>query len=215
MRQLEMVGVRASEVMTRSVLTVHTGSTVQQAAALLCEHGITSLPVLDEDDRVVGIVSEVDLIRDRMPHDPRSHLRPLPQDPPDPSRLVVEVMQEPVVCLAQYADVADLAAVMLDNNVRAVPITDAGRLLGIVSRRDLLRTLLRDDDAIRADVERLLDESSGVSGQCSVAVANGVVTLSGSFEDPAQKKTVTRLAQTVPGVLRVHTHRRRRGDSHS
>jgi CBS domain-containing protein len=206
---------RASEIMTRSVLTVQTDSTVQQAAALLSEHGITSLPVLDEDDRVVGIVSEVDLIRDRMPHDPRSHLRPLPEDEPDPSRLVAQVMQEPVVCLAQYADVADLAAVMLDNNVRAVPITDAGLLLGIVSRRDLLRTLLRDDDAIRADVERLLHEFSGVSGQCSVAVANGVVTVSGGFEDPAQQKTVARLAQTVPGVLRVHTHRRRRGSSYS
>jgi CBS domain-containing protein len=210
-----MVEVRASEIMTRSVLTVHTDSTVQQAAALLSEHAITSLPVLDEDDRVVGIVSEVDLIRDRMPHDPRSHLRPLPEDEPDPSLLVAEVMQEPVVCLAQYADVADLAAVMLENNVRAVPITDAGRLLGIVSRRDLLRTLLRDDDAIRTDVERLLHEFAGVSGQCSVAVANGVVTLSGSFEDPAQQKTAARLAQTVPGVLRVHTHRRRRGGSYS
>jgi CBS domain-containing protein len=201
--------------MTRSVLTVHTDSTVQQAAALLCEHGITSLPVLDEDDRVVGIVSEVDLIRDRMPHDPRSHLRPLPKDEPDPSRLVAEVMQEPVVCLAQYADVADLAAVMLDNNVRAVPITDAGRLLGIVSRRDLLRTLLRDDDAIRADVERLLREFAGVSGEWGLAVANGVVTVSGGFEDPAQEKTVGVLAQTVPGVLRVHTHRRHRGSSYS
>jgi len=61
---------KASEIMTREVVTVHTATSVRHAATLLTERGITSLPVLDDDERVVGIVSEVDLIRDRMPHDP-------------------------------------------------------------------------------------------------------------------------------------------------
>jgi CBS-domain-containing membrane protein len=72
---------RARDIMTRSVISVRTDTPVQRAAALLTEAGITSLPVLDEDDRVVGILSEVDLIRDRMPHDPRSHLRPRTSSP--------------------------------------------------------------------------------------------------------------------------------------
>jgi CBS domain-containing protein len=125
---------------------VHTATSVRHAAELLTERGVTSLPVLD-DERVVGIVSEVDLIRDRMPHDPRSHLRPEPHDQPDPARLARDVMGDVAVCLGENADAADVAALMLDNNVRAVPIVDGVRPVGIVSRRDLLRSLLRDDDA--------------------------------------------------------------------
>jgi CBS domain-containing protein len=197
---------RAGEIMTRSVLTVHPDTPIQQAAALMAEHGITSLPVLDEDDRVIGIVSEADLIRDRMPHDPRSHLRLDPPEQPDPARHVGQVMTDPVICLGENADAADLAAVMLDNNVRAVPIVDGGRLVGIVSRRDLLRTLLRDDAAISAEVTRRLEDYAGERGRWTVAVDGGVVSIRGRFDDDAQREIVTVLARTVPGVVRVHTH---------
>ena len=199
---------RASEIMTRSVVTLRTDTSVADAAALLRERGITSMPVLDEDDRVIGIVSEVDLLRDRMPHDPRSHLRPMPSPERDPGKVVADVMQEPVMCLGANADVADLAAVMLDNNVRAVPITDARRLLGIVSRRDLLRTLVRDDADVNADVAQLIDEFMGEPERWRVETESGVVTITGPFDDPAQQKTVSVLARTVPGVLRVNTHNR-------
>ncbi len=201
---------RAGEIMTRAVVTVQTDTSVQQAAALMAEHAITSLPVLDEDDRVVGIVSEADVIRDRMPHDPRSHLRAEPHEQPDPARHVREVMTPVVYCLGENADVADLAAVMLDNGVRAVPIVDGGRLVGIVSRRDLLRTLLREDAAIGSDVIHRLDDYAGERGRWEVAVDDSVVTISGPFDDDAQRDIVTVLARTVPGVIRVHTHPHRR-----
>jgi CBS domain-containing protein len=199
---------RAREIMTTKVLTVRTDTPVHEAAALLTDHGITSLPVLDEDGRVVGIVSEMDLIRNRMPHDPRSHLRPeRPQ--PDPARQVGEVMTEPVVCLTENADTADLAALMLDNNIRAVPIVGADGLVGIVSRRDLLRTLLRDDAAIRSEVRQRLDDYAGEADRWRVDVDDGVVTITGHFDDDAQQDIVAVLARTVPGVIRVHPHRRR------
>ena len=200
---------RASDVMTRAVVTVRPDTTIAEAAALLRERGITSMPVLDEDDRVIGIVSEVDLLRDRMPHDPRSHLRPVLPDRREPGNAVGDVMQEPVICMSASADVADLAAVMLENNVRAVPITDAGRLLGIVSRRDLLRTLVRNDADVRADVAQLIDEFLGETDRWKVEAEDGVVTITGAFDDPAQQKTVSVLARAVPGVLRVNTLMRR------
>lgn len=196
---------KASEIMTREVATVHTATSVRQAAELLTDRRVTSLPVLDDDDRVVGIVSEVDLIRNRMPHDPRSHLRPEPHEQPDPARVVRDVMNDFVVCLGANADTADVAALMLDNNVRAVPIVDGARLVGIVSRRDLLRTLLRDDNAIRAEVTHRLDEYGAVSGRWKVAVDDGVVTIKGHFAG-AEEEIVTVLARTVPGVVRVHIH---------
>jgi CBS domain-containing protein len=196
---------KASEIMTRDVVTVHTATSVRQAATLLTERGITSLPVLDDDERVVGIVSEVDLIRDRMPHDPRSHLRPETHEQPDPARLVRDVMSDVVVCLGENADVADVAALMIDNNVRAVPIVNGAELVGIVSRRDLLRSLLVDDDAIRAEVTGRLADYAGQSGRWKVDVNDGIVAIRGRFDGPTEE-ILTVLARTVPGVVRVHTY---------
>lgn len=200
---------QARDIMTRSVVSVRTSSSVLQAAQLMNEREITSLPVLDEDDRVVGIVSEADLIRDRMPHDPRSHMRPEPHEQPDPARWVHEVMSNTVMCLGAGADTADIAALMLDNNLRAVPIVDGDHLVGIVSRRDLLRTLLRDDVAIGSEVSQRLDDYADAAGRWKVAVDGGIVSISGHLDDEAEEKIVTTLARTVPGVVRVHfTHRR-------
>lgn len=195
---------KVREIMTRDVATVHADDSVRHAADVLTERGVTSLPVLDDDDRVIGIVSEIDLIRNRMPHDPRSHLRPQAHEQPDPARLIRDVMSDVVVCLGQSADTADVAALMLDNNVRAVPIVDGARLVGIISRRDLLRTLLRDDNAVRADVSQRLDDYAGQSGRWQVDVADGIATIKGHFAG-AEEEIVTVLARTVPGVIRVHT----------
>ncbi|PZS15463.1 MAG: CBS domain-containing protein [Pseudonocardiales bacterium] len=200
---------RAREIMTRSVVTVRSDTTVQHAAALLSEHGITSVPVLDEDDRVIGILSEVDVIRNRMPHDPRSHLRPETHQRPDPGHLVRDVMNNIVICLGENADIADLAALMLDNNLRAIPIVDGAHLVGIVSRRDLLRTLIRDDDLVRAEVVQRLDDFAGEGARWKVAVDEGVVRIAGHFDDASQRESVMALARTVPGVLRVQTDRHR------
>ena len=200
---------QARDVMTRNVITVQGRHTVRHAAELMTTNNVTSLPVLDEDDRVVGIVSEADLIRDRMPADPRSHLRRESHPEPDPSRRVFQIMTNTVVCLAPGADTADLAAVMLDNNVRAIPIVDGSHLVGIVGRRDLLRTLLRPDAATVAELTDRLTEYSGRAGTWKVGVDDGVASISGRFEDAAQERIVTNLASTVPGVLRVHTHNRR------
>lgn len=196
--------------MTRSVVTVHADTSVQRAAALLTERGISSLPVLDEDDHVIGIVSEIDLLRNRMAHDPRSHMRTESDERLDPARLVGDVMTATVVCMPPFADAADLVELMLDNNVRAVPIVDGVHLVGIVGRRDLLSTLLRNDAVICNEVALRLNEYAGDSDsdRWSVAVEDGVVTVRGAFDDERQRDVVTVLARTVPGVVRVHLHHR-------
>jgi CBS domain-containing protein len=201
--------VYAADIMTAPVLTVQPDTEVTSAAQVMSEHAITSLPVLDADGRIVGIVSEADIITDRLPHDPRSHPRPEQLPQPDPARRVGQVMREFVICVCPQADTADLAAVMLDNNVRAVPITDGAALVGIVSRRDLLKTLLRKDNDVCAQVEQRLRESGGARDHLQVSVNGGVVTISGRFEDDGQQLTVETLTRTVPGVLRVHTRHRR------
>jgi len=199
---------KAREIMTKPVITVHTGTPVKDAAALLARHGITSLPVLDDDDRVVGIVSEADLIRDRMPHDPRSHLRRdgADDDQPDPAHQVGQVMTDTVVCMTPDADTGDLAELMLSYDVRAIPIVDGDHLEGVVSRRDLLRTLIRDDATVAAEIRLRLDSYAGAPDRWSVAVDDGVATISGHFDDTA-RRVVSVLARTVPGVSTVHIRR--------
>jgi CBS domain-containing protein len=115
--------------MTTDVITVPPGARALDAAVLLREHGITSLPVVDDEGRVVGIVSDSDIRA-------RSH---------GGHRTVREVMSDAVLCLPEHADTSEVAGVMLDNGVRAVPIVAGDRVVGIVSRRDLLRLLVRDE----------------------------------------------------------------------
>ena len=165
------------------------------------------MPVVDDDGDVIGIVSEVDLLRGRVPHDPRAHM--LPQhDRGDPPRTVREVMSDAVVCLSENADAADLAQVLVDNRIRAVPILRGGDLVGVVSRRDVLRTLLRDDAAILADVSERLAAFAGQPDRWAVKVVEGVVTVRGEFSSKRDSDVVTNLATTVPGVVRVHVRRR-------
>jgi CBS domain-containing protein len=197
---------KANDIMTRDVVTVRADTPVREAVALVTEHRITSMPVLDDDSYVIGIVSELDLLRDRMPHDPRAHLWQHGDDRPDPAGTVRDVMTDTVICLPENADSADLAEVLADNNVRAVPIIRGADLVGIVSRRDVLRTLLRDDTAICADVRERLDAYAGEAERWHVEVEDGVVTVRGSFDDERQQQTVSALLSTVAGVVRGHVH---------
>lgn len=203
---------KASEIMTRDVVVVHPGTTVRDAADALTARGITSAPVLDDSGHVVGIVSEGDLIRGRMPHDVRSHLRPDTAPHADPPRLVGDVMCDTVVCMAETADTADLAELMINSHVRAVPIVDGKRLVGIVSRRDLLRTLVRDDAAVRAEVRARLAEYAGRADPWRVEVNDGVVSVQGRFAE-GEQRLVDVLARSVPGVIVVHCKAHRFGPS--
>jgi CBS domain-containing protein len=197
---------KAIDIMTRDVVTVRPDTPVRDAVAQMTDHRITSMPVLDDDGNVIGIVSELDLLRDRLPHDPRAHLWQQGDDRPDPAGIVRDVMTDTVICLSENADAADLAEALVDNNVRAVPIISGADLVGIVSRRDVLRTLLRDDTAIRADVRERLDAYAGEAQRWHVDVEGGVVTVRGHFDDERQQQAVSALVDTVAGVVRSHVH---------
>ncbi len=194
---------KAEEIMSSPVVTVRPDQSAREAIALLAEHSFTSLPVVDEDGDVIGIVSEIDLLRSRIPHDPRLHMLQQP-DAGNPPRTVADAMSDSVVCLSENADAADLAQVLVDNRIRAVPILRGGDLVGIVSRRDVLRTLLRDDTAIRADIRERLAAYAGEPDRWDVSVEDGVVTVRGHHVDRRERAAVTNLAATVPGVVQVH-----------
>jgi CBS domain-containing protein len=100
-------------------------------------------------------------------------------------------------------DVTVLAEHMLQMRLHCIPIVEAGILIGVVSRRDLLRTLLCDDDFIAAKVRRTLEDYAGLHRGWEIEVHDGVVTISGEFSDEAEQHTMAPLARTVHGVARV------------
>lgn len=199
---------QARDIMTRPVITFRVDTPVRDAAAVLTGKGITAAPVLDDADEIIGIVSEADLIADRFGHDPRSHARRDVEPRRDAPQTVGEVMTDTVIALSPTADAADLAETMYHHDIRSVPIVEGSTVLGIVSRRDLLRTLIRDDDIIRADISHRLESYTGGLPRWEVEVDEGRVDISGPIEDDAEAQILQILARTVPGVSRVQLHTR-------
>jgi CBS domain-containing protein len=195
---------RAEDVMSTPVVTVRENAPAKAAIALLTSHGFTALPVVDGDGLLVGIVTEADLMRDRVLPDARGLIwreeHALPTTAP--AGTVGDVMTSPAVAVRGGTDIAEVAQVLLDGHIRCVPVSDGRSLIGIVSRRDLLRTLARDDLAIVADVRHRL-ASYGGRGRWTVSVRDGVVTVIDEFDDHDDRHVATVLAQSVPGVQAV------------
>ncbi len=136
---------KARDVMTQPVVTVLTSTTLAEAAQLLSSHGFTALPVVDDDGRLVGIVTEADLIKDRMAPDPRRQYW-RPRRSPSAAAAVEQVMTTPVESLTPGADAADAVQIMLRQHIRCLPIVDGQHLVGIVTRRDLMRSAFPLED---------------------------------------------------------------------
>src|SRR6266536_339474 len=168
---------RVQDIMSSPVVTVSSTTGIKEAAELLVGHGFSALPVVDRG-RLVGIVTEADLVALESVPDPRSHIIPL------------------------EADAGTAAQAMLARGLRSIPVTEGERLVGIVTRRDLLRVLARADDEIGRELAALLAEE--LPGEpVTVTVADGVVTLAGQVPDPHDRAVAELLARTVPGVVSV------------
>lgn len=192
---------RTKDIMTTPVVTVGPERPPKDVAELLVERGISAVPVIDENERLVGIVSEADLVVLETVPGPTSRILPLRPRRKVPTT-VAEVMTREVITLPGSADAAEAARLLLDHDVRRIPIVEEGRVVGIVSRRDLLRVLARSDREILREVEELLDDEILMLGRFRAQVADGVVTLSGPADERSRRLAEV-LARSVPGVLAV------------
>jgi CBS domain-containing protein len=190
------------EVMSTSPITVRPGTTIHSALQVLAKAGVTSLPVVTGSGRLRGIVSEADLIKDRVACDPR--LRELPDEVEGPDRhhLVEDVMTPHVVAVGPDDDVVRAVDVLTSTTVKSLPVVDrAGRVLGMLSRSDVVRVLAGSDDDLRCEIDRLLT-CAGLR-DWMVEVREGTVLLTGP--DTGESGDLARLtAATVPGVTSVH-----------
>ncbi|MCG3042794.1 CBS domain-containing protein [Streptomyces sp. S1A] len=196
-------------VMTVDVVKAHPTTPFKQIAHLLARHGISGLPVVDGDDKVLGVVSETDLLAHQArqgsdgapprgrPGRRRAAGRPLAAG---------ELMTAPAVTVHALDSVARAARTMVAHGVQRLPVLDEEeRLVGIVTRRDLLGVFLRPDADIRAQVvDEVLIRSLWLSPDTvSVSVAEGVVTLTGQVERRSEIPVATALIRRLDGVVDV------------
>jgi len=200
---------RVSDVMTSDVVTVDKEMPYKQVARVMTDQRVNAVPVVTGEGRVLGIVSEADVLRKeerafrRLGHGlPRKTRRERAQAE---ARCAAELMTSPVITIHPDAPVGAAARLMNGHRIRRLPVVGpSGKLIGIVSRRDLLSVFLRPDEEIAADVRGvltgiLLQEPDGAE----VTARDGVVTLSGTASRADLIPVAERLASGVDGVVAV------------
>jgi CBS domain-containing protein len=187
------------DVMTSPAVTIRPNLPLKRVAHLLDAHSITALPVIDTDGRLVGVLSEADVLLDAVPSDPRTHetLRPVAATPV--FLRASDVMNHHPVSVSPATDVAEALDLMASMSIKSLPVIDNGVVVGVVSRRDVVRMLARTDDAIAADVDELV---RGLDNDWLIDVSDCIVTATGP-EDERERDIVRSLAATVPGVVAV------------
>ncbi|MEV6426356.1 CBS domain-containing protein [Nocardia sp. NPDC051463] len=178
-----MKNMRVCEVMQRPITAVRRNSTAREAAMMLAELGYAALPVLDQDDRLLGILTSGDLLRAG-----------------ELNGAVSAVMTTPAISVPDHAALAEVMSRLVTHGLRSLPVVDGdSRVIGIFSRGDALRLMLTPDDALAADAQNLLDQYTGAR-RWHVNVREGDATISGRFADESERRITIALTRTVPGI---------------
>jgi CBS domain-containing protein len=201
-----------ADVMTRGPSTVSPETSLRDAAAMLLDQGVSGLPVADEDGKLVGIITEADFVAREAERDgPRRHRILAALLGREHSALasadqVGDVMATKVETVSETDTVAAVAHMMLRHNVKRLPVIDEkGRLVGIVSRADVVKSFVRDDASIVSDVEALLANRVIIvePGALTVSSEGGVVALTGEVDTRSEADALAEVVAHLDGVLRV------------
>jgi CBS domain-containing protein len=187
---------RTCDVMSSPVVSVSPDASLKKVAATLVEHGINAVPVVGAGDRLVGIVSEADLLS----LEAGPGWGPAPVRP----RTAGEVMRQSVYTLTGDTDATVAARLMLRHRLKSVPVLAGERVVGMIARRDLLRLIARSDHDIQADLDRRLKDEVQELQRLAMSVAGGVVTIDAAA-GPLARQLLEGLARTVPGVVEVRS----------
>jgi CBS domain-containing protein len=220
---------RAMDIMTTEVITVAPTTSVQEVAKLLSERGISGVPVVDGDNQVVGILSEGDLLHraetgtERVREQKRSWwLESLASNLARDyvkahARTAQDVMTRDVVSVYETTPLADVATLLETKRIKRVPVLRAGKLVGLVSRANLVRALAAagvpeatagDDEAIRKQILADLDRQPWAKvWAADVIVKDGIVHLwVGAERSPEELSALRVAAENIPGVKKIEEH---------
>jgi CBS domain-containing protein len=203
---------KIEKVMTTDVATVAPGASLKDVAELLASKRISGVPVVDIERRVLGVVSEGDIVGIEAgdARDERGGLlgRLLWAAPPErlEARTAEEAMSAPALTISPHTEVAEAARTMIEAGVNRLPVVDPdGRLVGIVTRADLVRAFVRSDE----EIERELREDVALNtlwidaSDLEIRVEQGEVTFGGRVESKADAELLEHFATRVPGVVTV------------
>ena len=221
---------RAMDVMTSKVITVDENASVTTVAKLLAERGISAVPVVDSENRVIGMVSEGDLLHRAETGTERrqswwlemmaSTNRLAGDYIKSHSGNVKDVMTRDVLSVTETTSVADIAILLETNRIKRVPVLRDGKLVGIVSRANLVRALAMtineptssteaDDRTIRDNLlAELKAQRWAEVAPANITVKDGVVHLWSSYLSEQEKRALVVAAENIPGVRRVEDHMR-------
>jgi CBS-domain-containing membrane protein len=204
---------KIESVMTAEVVTATPSTPFRELVDLLDRHRISALPVVDHAGKLVGLVSEADLlVKEGYPHggddagviDALRHRRRFGKAA---GTCAGDVMTRRVVTVPLGTHISTAARIMVRLRVKRLPVVDdQGRLAGIVTRCDLLKVFLRPDTAISWEIrhELLEDRMGAAASDVEVEVHHGLVTLTGQMERRSQIGPLTRAVQAVDGVVAVN-----------
>ena len=202
--------------MSTSVVTVSPETPLKEVASLLDEHRISGVPVCDASGRVVGVVSGSDILWKELRTLPEAHGligRLLDSAYGDDKRARAktagEAMSAPAITIPPDVPVARAAELMLEFMVNRVPVVeDDGRLVGIVTRADLVRAFRRSDDDIEDEIQAVLRELWVDGDRLTITVTKGEVVVAGEVENHSGATSIERHLARVPGVVEVRSELR-------
>jgi len=209
------------DLMTTDVVTVEESTPLKEAALLLADRRISGVPVVDAAGKVVGVLSEADVLAQergralRQPgllghvFDPDAVWREKAG-----ARTVGDAMSSPAIVIGPHRPVHAAASLMLEEDVNRLPVVQHGKLLGIITRADLVRAFVRPDEELEREIRD--DVAEGAlwidPSDLEIGVADGAVTLAGEVERRVDAELLERFAAMVPGVVSVRSDLRWRLD---
>jgi CBS domain-containing protein len=200
--------------MTEHVFTVTPATPLKVVATRMLEYGVSGLPVLADDEMVVGVVSETDVLyKERTAPDRKGVVEWLVHYGDDPplakldARTAGDAMTTPAVTIASGRSIEDAATLMLDLRIDRLPVVDSGQLVGIVTRSDLVRAFIRSDDDIAQEIREqgLLKRFWMGPSSVTVEVDQGNVLVEGRVDTQALAESIVAYIERIPGVVSVES----------
>jgi CBS domain-containing protein len=198
--------------MTKNVVTASPDTPLKRVARMLTRYRISGVPVCDESGAVLGVVTEADILckEQGLIPEPGGMLGWLFEKADSEgsrilARTAAEAMSTPAVTIVPGASISEAARIMITRHINRLPVVEDGRLVGIVSRADLVRAFHRSDDEIERELNEdvLLHQLWLSPDDVHVSVVDGVVEIAGMVENKTQAQLVAAYALRVPGVVDV------------
>ncbi len=208
----------ARDIMTSPAITARPDARVKDLVALMITHRISGIPIVTADHELVGIITEADILFKEVlpkPHEPtpiaqRLHLPGIAEAAERARKAeglrADEIMTSPVITVTEAATVHEIAGLMVKHKVNRIPVLRAGKVVGIVSRADVLKAFTRtDQDLTEAIREGILHDLWVDISKLAIEVKDGIVHLEGTLDRRSEKELVEKWAALADGVVGIES----------